>query len=609
MPITASKGHSQRVLEYKAGLHGIVCNPRSIANPDGWWYPEGVRTERNDDTPATPYVLLSNKDDMPLNLYRPKKIGVPGNESPAGGEYWVSTDNPKLAVSWNHTGIVYMRGVEVLSGLEEVLAATICGPWLVVWADSGVYKCLIALLAFRGDASANNGLLEPTGTTYNDDDFASSVANGGWGAYISPLGSKVVLLTKTKIRTFTLTCSSPESGAESVLGVSKSEADQNTPPNMDDLARLTLNDDYVWTEGVEGNNWIDTMLGGFDASVSANYNFEYQYGVTWNGESPNPVMLEISRSFEFSFDMHADAFYQAEHYTDSGDLVETSGGGTFVKQVDYAETHSSVITGLSGEPIEVLNKAMTNSLTRTQTCDDVTDVLYVENGFPHSRCTINIEIAGTDTTTKRTPTIIAGDGSASVFVEYQGDESADDVSFEYEKGVYVPIPAQVTDEVLRYYPTGEGGIGTHSLGGLVDITYSGSLQETVIAVLDGEEVLRHAREPKQDAYPAINGFFLFPGSIEHRTYAGYSFPDSYTDNGRVASNEDLFKLGFMPVSAESRQGRTNGRRAQYGGKTVLEADREPTGEAQPFSAISDHGDGASFLDIPSDAYLYRLSVI
>lgn len=603
MPITANKGHSQRVLEYKAGLHGIVCKPFNDSAPDGWWYPAGVRTERDNDTPATPYVVLSNKDNQPLNLYRPKKIGRPGNGRPAGDERWVSRDDPNLAVSWSGISFVYMRGVVVLTGLDGTLAATLCGPWLVVWTRTAVYKCLIRLMSFNGDTDANNALLETAGPSYSDNDFAGSVVLGGWGAYISPLGSKVVLLTKTQIRTFTLSCADPEPGTAPVLSVSMDETAQNTPPDMTDLARLTVNDDFVWTDGNAGNNQTDTWLGGQDGTVTADYSYDYQYGVTWDGETPNPVTLTINRNFTFTFDMHTDAYYQREI---SGTQPE-AGGGTFVKQVDYSETHSSVITGL-GAPVEVLNKAMTSSLTRTHTCDVLDTFIDPELG-ERTNCTISLEIAGTDTTTKRTPTIIASDGSASVFVEYQGDESADDISAEFIDDVDSPDELLGGWSGMRYYPTGPGDFFNYSFGGVADSTYSGTLQQTVVADLDGAEVLRHPREPTVGAHGPISGYYLYPSRLNYRVYAGYTFSDGYTDNGRVASSEDLFKLGFMPVSGVSYQGDTDARRAQYGGKTVLQVDREIVGDSLPLIFISDHGDGASFLNIPEGAELSGLSVI
>jgi hypothetical protein len=597
MPITANKGHSQRVLEYKAGLHGIVCKPFSDGAPDGWWYPDGVRTERESDTPATPYVLMANKDGLPLKVFRPQKIGLNGNGRPAGGEYWVSVGDPRLAVSWDYGGAVFMRGIVVLTGLNKVLAATLCGPWLVVWTATTALKCLVSQINFRGDWSFNAALLEATGATYSDDAFAESPLFGAWGAYISPLGSKVVLLTETKIRTFSVSCTA------ALLSVNMVEANQNTPPAMTDLARLTVNDDFVWTDGSPSlPAQPDTWLGGQDGAATATYSFEYQYGVSWSGESANPVMLTINRNFAFSFDFHADAYFLQEI---SGVQLD-EGGGTFVKQVDYSETHTTVITGL-GAPIEVLNKAMTNSLTRTHTCDALDTFTDPEAGL-RANCTISLAIAGTDTTTKRTPTLIAGDGSAAVFTEYTGDESADDIAAEYIDDVPVPNELQGGWSGMRYYPTGPGDFFNYSFGGVADSTYSGTLQKTVVAELDGAEVLRHPRAPTQDI-PSTIGYYFYPNRINTRTYGGYSFPDGIVDDGRVSSSENLFDLGFMQVSALSRQGDTKAARAQYGGKTVLQVDRELAGDALPLVFVSDHGDGLDFLDVPAGAEVSGLSVI
>jgi len=618
VPITANKGYGDRVLEYRAGLYGIVCMPFDDNNPYGWWYVGTQRVSRDSDTPATPYVLLSsqntveNQSSLPLELYRPKSIGSGGNVRPAGTHYWASAADSKQAVSWDHSGVVYMRGAIVLDGLDKTLAAVLCGSWLVVWTATTVFKCPLTKMSFKGAPDINNALLESTDVHYSSSAFASSSAfdSAYWGGYISPLGTKAVFLTATQILTFSISCTAATPTSLGTLAVDLDEAAQNERPDLTDLARLTVNDDFVWVDGTVGNNKTDTWLGGYDGAVTADYSFTYQYGVAWDGETPNPVMIEVNRQFDFSFDQHTDAYYQKE----ISQVQDEAGSGTYVNQVDYSENHTTVITGL-GAPVEVLNKAMTNAYTRTNTCDALDTYIDPERGL-RAHCTMDVAIAGTDTTTKRTPTVVASDGSVAVFTEYTGDESADDITGSYIGGVGVPNDLYGGWSGMRFYPTGPGGNFDYSFGeyggagvDAVDGTFSGDIQKTVVAELDGDEVLRHAREKTQGVYTTIYGYDMYPNAINHRTFSEYEFPDGLVDGGRVSSRENLFAMGFMPVNATSFRGDTDAAWAQYGGKTLLQVSREEYGDHGRLIFVSDHGDGASFLDIPTGAEITGVSVI
>ncbi|MBL4781806.1 MAG: hypothetical protein JKX92_06145 [Porticoccaceae bacterium] len=592
MPVSAIKGHSQRVLEYRAG-GGIVCFAWDYGAEDGWWWPleNGVaaRTARDGDTEATPYVLLKNSAQKPtLVLKRPQKIGKPGNATPAGQEYWIHESDTRLCVSWNpSTGVVYMRGVPVLDGLDRVVAATIYGGSLVVMSLGNLLSCALNQLRFDGTTAANNAAMNSV-SSYSDDDYDTFTAGKKYGYYVSPKGSKIVVLSSTKIRTVSI---------NSEGNASLKTSDQPEPPDVSDLARWTQDDTYtdVVTQGEHsGGGFYDihTFTGGFSGAVSAGFTYSYQYGVKWSGETPNPVTMTLSRQIDSSYAQ------EVNHYKASaGDEDETA---HYEEYIEYSEEDSSIVSGL-GADIEVYYKSASHRR------DYVHDYIEVGNNNDENTTEMSLTIAASDVTRRKEDIIRTEKGDVMATLVHTNDESADNqvLSKTLERET-------ASLDTYRYHPF--SGVGftdidsTFYLQG--DMTYSGALSRNLSVALDGNTVLDHDTSHRLNAITKVQGIKLYCNGLY---WAKTSFgADAYHPDYPVYYTGDLFEHGFLRDSKWGAVSSYVGRYARRLGKTLVhvltEYQLDETLAEGRFFA-SGIGEASGFLDVPTTAQVQNMSVI
>ena len=593
MPVSADKGHSHRVLEYRAG-GGIVCFPWDYGAEDGWWWPfeNGVaaRSARDADTYATPYVLLKNSSQKPaLAVKRPQKIGKPGNAAPAGQEYWVHESDTRLCVSWNPgTGVVYMRGVPILDGLDRVVAATIYGGYLVVMSLNTMLSCPLNQLRFDGTTGSNNTAMSSL-SSYSDDDYDTYTAGAKYCYYVSPKGSKIIVLSTTKIRTVTVS----EDGAASL-----STSDQPEPTDVSDLARWTRDDTYTLTEGTTPNTstpenpyTTKTWTGGYSGSVSAGFTYSYQYGVKWNGETPEPVTMTLTRQIDSSYEQ------DINHYrpTDS-DLDETAHYEEFL---EYTEEDSSVITGL-GAAVEVYYKSASHRR------DYVHDYLQEGNifGGPDS-IVMGLTITASDETRRKEDIIRTENGGVVASLVHTRDESADnqtlDKSIAWEDGHI---------STYRYHPyPGNGSLdSTFYQNG--DMTYAGPLSRNLVVDMDGSQALNHDTSHRLNAITKVQGIHLYCNGLTWKK-AGFA-ADAYHPDYPVYYTGSLFEHGFLRDRKYGGVSSYLGRYATRLGKSLVHVMTEwQLDETLAAGRIfaSDIGDASGLMDIPSDAQVENMSVI
>lgn len=589
MPVSADKGHSQRVLEYRAG-GGIVCFPWDYGAEDGWWWPTtagvAVRTERDVDTYATPYVMLKNSAQKPaLVVNRPQKIGKPGNTTPAGQEYWVHENDTRLCVSWWPGGRVYMRGVPILDGLNRVVAATIYGGSLVVMTADSMVSCLLNQLRFDGSTEANNAAMSNV-SNYSDEDYAANSLGAKYCYYVSPKGSKIVVLSTTKIRTVTI-----NSGGAASL----SESDQPEPPDVSDLARWTRDDNYTLTEGTRPNESTppltystQTWTGGYSGEVSAGFTYSYQYGVKWSGESPSPVTMTITRQIDSSYGQ------DLNHYR-TVNLDETA---HYEEYIEYTEEDSSVITGL-GADIEVYYKSA------SQRRDYVHDHIEPGNTGNENTTVMSLAIAASDETRRKEDIIRTENSSVIATLVHVNDESADNQTLNKTLEL-----EEVASVATRYYPfpgtlTIDSSFYQHG-----DMTYTGPLSRNLSVEIDGNSVLEYDTSHRLNPIVRVQGVKLYCNGLAWFK-TGFN-AQAYHPDYPVYYAGDLFEHGFLRDRKNGAESGYAGRYAARLGKSLVHVLTEwhldeTLAEGRIFA--SDIGDASGLLDIPSSSQVQNMSVI
>ena len=586
MPISSEKGHSARVVEYRAGLEGIVSFPWDSGAEDGWWWPSvgGVqaRTKRQEDTPATPYVLLvSDKRTPILEVRHPKSIGRPGNTQPAGPEHWSHGTDGKICVSWDwYYGRVYMRGVVIIDGLSAIVAATIYGGRLFVFTASGVVSCLIDNLKFLGITAENNSLLEP-GPSYGDSAFGSNpITTDRFGYYVSPLGSSVVLLTRTHIRTFTIT-----SDGE----ISLSETSQPEEPNTADLGTWTRDDDYTQESFLEPNDFNETLTlayyddGGYSGAVSGTLDYSYQYGVVWSGESPQAVMLNITNTYSMDYDQELHALH-AVWRLNTSNMTEIW---------NYGESQLATISG-GGVNATLREKSMSHTRTYTHAYEEGWDA-----GGNYT-CDMQMIIESTDAT-KKTKEIVRSPGRVVINNVYTGDESADNKTL----NKLLEGTDGKRNLSTRYHPfTGNFDLDA-TFFGYGDMTFEGAVAQNTKVELDGSTVFTSDTNNDNGNPATIIGAYLRVNSIKNEVKDwGW---DRSEDGDPLYWAGNLYEDGFMRNNKTGRN-EASGYATRLG-KSVAFVEATSGGNYGMNIFASDHADAMTLMDLPPGAEIKNLSVI
>ena len=617
MAFTAQKGHAHRVLEYHARRTGIVLAPFNDADLDGWRYPlidgERTRTARSPGHVSTPYAVLSTPNPQtPLRATHPNTIGNPGNERPHGHMHWINDVDPTISISWDGNQDVYMRGFKVFTTLA-VRACSVYKGTVLVATETEVYTCKVADMVFDGtaEALAANDALLTLRISYSDPNLVqnplgnSEALGGSYGFYISPLGSVVVLLTK--VRSLTLTIS--DEG-----GVSVATENQPTPPDLTNVGPLSYIDTYEnvvtdivteWHESDPPGNPVlvqvehtNNPTGGSSATANFDIEYTYQYGVVWAGETPQPVHMNILRHWDFEYTQVAEGHERVY----SVDGKEQWANGGYVGTVEYSETSTNTITGM-GDPIVVYTRNQTHARNWTQSLQPwVARPLNEPGDDPIAFNDFALTINNTDIVTGSNDVIRSSDGRVVVTVNYENSGAFAVVG---GSGTYSWDPNDFGVEVVPSPETFPNfrSIGWQNPSASAVHTTTGTREYSV--TIDGNLWVLPIDTP--DVVEVLSNSAFAPARID-KFYTAAQFVNLGEVDGHVSWNENLFSPGFLrsfnKVLGDFRY-------ATYNGKSVVAADPDISDEHEFLQRIfaSDTSTPYDLLDIPSDAKAPWVSVI